>query len=217
MRKLDFYEFAGIVVPGGVLLAGLIWTHSFGSAVPPFGVSLGGFGVGLVLAYAAGHLVQAVGNLAEWAWWGLWGGMPTDWPRSGKHRLLSPERTRALEKRVRAAFQQPELRLERSLSSGLWVDLVRQIYAAVESRGRAGRVDIFNANYGLCRGLGAALALVAVAAPVLGRTDWRPILAFAAAAGVALWRMHRFAKHYARELFVQFLALPEEPCNGENP
>src|SRR5207302_5598153 len=91
MRKFDFYEFTGILTPGTLLLVGLM--YFWPGIVAPNDldkISVGGLGMFTLLAYVAGHLVQAVGNLIEKGWWGIAGGVPTDWIRSGKADLLAP-------------------------------------------------------------------------------------------------------------------------------
>jgi hypothetical protein len=84
-RDLSFYEFAGIVAPGLVLLLGIaVLTSDAPSFQQIAKFDLGGLGLLLVLSYVAGHLVQAIGNVLERVYWSWWGGMPTDWVRNGK-------------------------------------------------------------------------------------------------------------------------------------
>jgi hypothetical protein len=75
-------------------------------------------------------------------------------------------------------------------------------------------VDTFNGNYGLNRGLAAGLPAALALMPTQAAVDWRVVVCVLVGAGLALYRMHRFARHYARELFVQFLQLPERE-NGK--
>jgi hypothetical protein len=78
MRQLDFYEFTGILLPGAIVMTALVLLFP-GWGLPTLvkDVSVGGLGIFIVLAYAVGHIVQAVGNVVESAWWKCWGGMPT--------------------------------------------------------------------------------------------------------------------------------------------
>ncbi len=207
MNKLNVYEFAGIIAPGALTIFGLSRIFpDIGVLVKDEKISFGEFGLLLILAYVAGHLVQALGNLIEIAWWGLWKGMPSDWPRSRSHDLLAPQQTQALQAKVRE-----NLKIEcpndlNTLDQKHWFSITRQIYAAVKKAGQAERIDIFNANYGMFRGIAASLVVVIIAAAFeVGKRIFPLSLGLVIAAGLALFRMHRFGVHYARELFVQFL------------
>jgi len=94
-RTFDFYEYAGIIIPGAVLVMALVWLFPESRALfSKEGVTLGELGLFLIIAYAAGHLVQAVGNYLEWAWWKPRGGMPSGQVLCGKH--LSTEQYKRL-------------------------------------------------------------------------------------------------------------------------
>lgn len=205
MRKFDFYEFAGVIVPGTVFLLGAAFcSPPIKQAVFEQNLSIGKSAISLIAAYGLGHLIAALGNLIEWVLWRLCGGWPTDWPRSGKHDLVSPKQISS----VNAALK-TRLALEFSggfqqLSESDWFGVVRQVYADVAATPAVQRVDTFNGNYGLNRGLAAALlALSLLVVLTHGFALWELLLVSGAA--VAVYRMHRFARHYARELFVQFL------------
>ena len=78
----------------------------------------------------------------------------------------------------------------------------------VHVAGRDGRAHTFNGNYGMFRGITSAAIVAAIAIVLVrGWATWPITTAFLTTAGLALFRMHRFATHYARETFVQFLAL----------
>lgn len=177
-------------------------------------ISVGGLGIFIVLAYAVGHLVQAIGNLIEAVWWKYWGGMPTNWLRTKPARLLAEQQISLLQERLR---KQPGLASFEITSSSLsdWHAITRQIYAAVAGAGRASRVDTFNGNYGLNRGLAAGLLAVLALLPTQTSMDWRLVVCVLVGAALALYRMHRFARHYARELFIQFLELPARESNKD--
>ena len=210
MKNFDFYEFAGILAPGVVLLFAVNLTHP---QVTPFlagqQISVGSLGLFVVLAYVAGHLVQGVGNLVEGAFWKAFGGMPTSWlVQQRECGYLNAQQLHALPKKVEQhlgiGFGKPL----RDLMDAEWSPTVRSIYASVQAAGRSGRVDIFNGNYGMLRGVGSAFLLAAVLCGA--EQKWTLALLMIGCAGVAFVRMHRFGKHYARELFVQFLLLKQE-------
>jgi len=212
MRQFDFYEFVGIVSPGALTLVGLGIVHpELRQLVKEHALSAGDLGVFLILSYVAGHLAQSIGNLIENGWWKLWGGWPSDWPRTGKHKLLSAAQAKALETQVRQRIACAEQVSLTGTTEGEWSGLTRQVYADVRAAGRAERVDVFNGNYGLCRGIVAGLAvLLLVSVAMHWKQWWAEDVLLLALGAAAVYRMHRFGKHYARELFVQFLQLPQE-------
>jgi len=210
MRQFDFYEFAGVIAPGTVILlaAGLIWPDYLGE-VQKLNVSLGGFGLALLLAYVAGHLLQAVGNLLESAWWKLIGGWPSDWPRTGKGGLLSELQLVKLQERIRIDLGFDNFILGPNVSPKSWHPLFHQIYATVRAAGRDDRAHTFNGNYGMFRGIAsAAIISMIIILVARGWEAWPYAFVFLVATGLAVFRMHRFARLYALETYVQFLALP---------
>lgn len=215
MKQFDFYEFTGILVPGVAALAGILLLYP-AAFKPEFikDFSVGGLGLFVVLAYVLGHLVQAVGNAVESAWWKAFGGMPTDWVRSKPDSLLAPAQVTALEQTAKERLNMPDLQIGQC-SKGQWYGLTRQIHADVAAAGRVSRVEIFNGNYGLNRGIGSGLLVALVTSLFQTPINWTFVGLVATAAGLALYRMHRFARHYARELFVQFLQLPAQDTNKE--
>jgi hypothetical protein len=201
----SFYEFAAIIAPGAVVLFGasiLFPGHlALGSLTD---VHLGGLGVFVLLAYVV-HLTQAVGNGLESAYWKCWGGMPSEWVRRGE--LLPPRQSERLLQVIAPLVGSPE-----SLDRKQWYAATREVSAAVGKAGRAERVNAFLGNYGLSRGIAAAgIVLCALAAVASGLGAWRAMLLMLAGTAVAVFRMHRFGKHYARELFVQYLDLSTPP------
>lgn len=161
----------------------------------------------MILAYVLGHLVQAVGNAVEWVWWKTLGGMPSDWVRTCPSRLLAESQLPALEDSIARRLGIGGVSVA-DITAKNWYAITRQIYADVAAAGRAGRVDVFNGNYGLNRGIAAALLVVLVAVLMRDLHSWKFALAVLGGFLLTLYRMHRFGQHYARELFVQFLQLP---------
>ena len=158
-----------------------------------------------------GHLVQTVGNVLETWFWKPFGGMPTDWVIKTNCKLLSKAQVAAIPGKLQ---QTTSIDLGKPLSemkSREWFPITRQIYAAVSVASLAQRVDTFNGNYGMFRGISTAFLLCSVLnAVVYGHGGWPMTLGLLGAAVLALVRMHRFGSHYARELFVQFLQIKPE-------
>ena len=105
MNKLTFYEQVGIVIPGSVFLFGLLLFFPVLQVVlTKDGVSVGELGIFVLLSYAAGHLIAAVGNAAESFLWGLVGGMPSGWVTKTQTSLLSGPQIDLLEKKVQSRW-----------------------------------------------------------------------------------------------------------------
>jgi hypothetical protein len=197
----------GIVIPGSVFLFGLLL---FFPVLQPVltkdGVSVGELGIFVLLSYAAGHLIAGIGNAAESFLWGLVGGMPSDWVTRTQTPLLSVPQVDLLEKKVQTRLGIIVGKI-RGLDPKIWWPISRQIYADVAKNGKAERIDTFNGNYGLNRGLAAAsFALACIAA---SQTKWSIALGLLVLTAVYDYRAYRFGVHYARELYLQFLVLNE--------
>ena len=217
MKEFDFYGTVGVIAPGMVMVLGtvVLFFPSDGNALLAVAnLSLGSLGVGLIVAYVAGQLLQAIGNGVEAVWWRLWGGMPTDWIRTGKHEIVAPAQRERVQSRVREVISDPSFVLSRVTAKN-WYSITRQIYAAVAAANRSNRVDIFNGNYGLCRGIAAALLLLLAGAVVAHWWEWNIELVLALLLALAVYRMHRFGVRYGRELFVQYLQLPATTPSGQ--
>jgi hypothetical protein len=140
--------------------------------------------------------------------------MPSEWLTAPVPKIISEQQVEAL-----AGHIQARLRINVGSITGMqvrdWRPISRQIYADVEKNGKRQRIEAFNANYGLNRGLcAAALALSVVA---LEQKEWVTSFGLFVVAAVYLYRARRFGVHYARELFVQFLQLPPTPSARQKP
>jgi len=209
MKQFEYYEFIAILIPGVILLYGLSLVFS---EVKPFlgqAISLGEFGLFFILAFASGHLLQAFGNALESAYWKIHGGMPTDWVRSDKHRLLANSQKEQLEKKMGINFNLPDFVLSKIAQSD-WKPMVGQIYAAIEKGCLNKRTDIFNCTYGLFRGLAVSFLFLTISVLIKGITFWPSGVLCLIFLAISVYRMHRFGRNYARELFIQFLQLKNE-------
>jgi hypothetical protein len=213
MKEFSYYEFTGLLVPGGVFTAGIL---ALFPKCAPFvatgGLGFGEFGLLLLVSYGLGHLLQGIGNLLETGWWWIFGrGMPSDWVRSGKRFLLTDSQREAVFAKVRGVLGLTLPDSVASLSKPEWHAIVRQIYAVVQKCSAAARVDAFTGNYGINRGLAAAfVSLAAISLLCASGHGWRLYAGLGVLTALAVARMHRFGVHYGRELFVQFLAAGEK-------
>jgi hypothetical protein len=200
---MTFYEQVEIVIPGSVVLVGLLFYFpTLNALMAKDGVTLGQFGIFLLLSYAAGHVVAAVGNVVENIAWRVSGGMPSDWVT--KSGLLSPQQIDLVESKVRTRLGITIDKI-RGLDRKVWWLISRQIYADVAKNGNPERIDTFNGNYGLNRGLSAACLGLAIVAAL--QAQWLIVIGLILLSGVFAYRAYRFGVHYARELYLQFLVL----------
>ena len=215
MKKLSFYEQIGIVTPGAVFLFGMMfYIPELRDVFAKDGVSVGGLGIFVIISYAAGHLLAALGNVIEYLYWQLRGGMPSNWIVGISPRLLSSAQIAKVETLVTARLGLT-LSPIADLTASSWFPIFRQIYSDVEKHGKTGRGDTFNGNYGLNRGLCSASLALSLAIIIQAPAQWLVSLGLVGASFVYLYRMHRFGVHYAREIYNQFLLLPRETSNPQ--
>lgn len=208
-KEFDFYEFTGILLPGitGLIGITLIFTQ-VRTVVWANEISFGELGLSVILGYILGHLLQALGNLIENIWWKIREGMPTDWIRTKKHFLISDPQIILVESNIETILK---IKLEKHLNEfdkKQWYGIVRQIYVAVQKSGSTNRIDIFNGNYGLNRGLASAFIFILILYLVQnGISNWQIEIWLSIAIILSIYRMNRFGCHYARELIIQFIQL----------
>jgi hypothetical protein len=202
MKKLTFYEQVGIVIPGAVVLFGLLFfVPLLKELLAKDGVSVGQLGIFVLLSYAAGHLIAGLGNIGEGVLWRLVGGMPSDWVVQEKTTLLSDEQRARLPEKISARLGlsvSPVVGMDRKR----WFPISRQIYSDVERNGKRDRIEAFNGNYGLNRGLASGCFALACVAFVVG--NWPVGLGSLVFCAMYMYRAFRFGVHYGRELYVQF-------------
>jgi hypothetical protein len=210
VNKPTFYEQVGIIIPGAVFLVALLFYFpALNSLMAKDGVSLGQFGIFLLLSYAAGHLRAAVGNLLEAMLWPLAGGMPSDWvTRANGTSLLTKAQIDAVAAKVRSRLGCAIDQIP-GTDRKTWFPISRQIYADVMKNGKPERIDTFNGNYGLNRGLGASMLGLTIFSLLQGQRGFA--LGFLILACVYAYRAYRFGRYYARELYLQFLVLADAP------
>jgi hypothetical protein len=168
------------------------------------GVSLGQFGIFLLLSYAAGNLVAALGNVLEGLSWKLFGGMPTDWVTRERTSLLSDTQIAQLAQKIHSRLG-ITLKKIHGMDRKQWWPISRQLYADIAKNGKSDRLDMFNGNYGLNRGLCAALLVLSCVSFVVNQPRYGIGLLLLAL--IFAYRAYRFGVHYGRELYLQFLVL----------
>lgn len=217
MNKLTFYEQVGIVIPGAMFLFGLMFLlPALYDLLGKDGVSLGGLGIFVIISYAIGQLVAALGNFIENIYWRFRRGMPSNWIAGANPRLLSAGQIAKIEVLATSRLGTSSAPLSQ-LTGEEWFPVFRQIYSDVERHGKPGRGDTFNGLYGLNRGLSAAALALAAAVLVLAPGQWLISIGLLVVAVMYLYRMQRFGVHYAREIYNQFLLLPARPAAKAPP
>jgi hypothetical protein len=109
MRNFSFYEH----IPGAIFVIGLIIIlPELRSFFQQDGVSIGDLGAILLVAYAAGQGIAALGNVIESAWWKVQGGMPSCWVVGEEPRILHPAQVKQLEGHISERLKIPSLKLQ---------------------------------------------------------------------------------------------------------
>lgn len=199
--KFDAYEYIGVIVPGTIVLYTAAVLHPALLPGLSTSLSLADFGITLILAFIAGHLVQAGGNAWEKVVWSLLGGMPTTWVAKERTTLLSTEQLDRLDARLARDFECDRTALKKGHGP------MRELFIHVRKLGKSDRVDKFNRNYGLLRGVAVAFIAAALLMILKSTGLWREALTMLLFSTVATYRMVRFGIHYAREVFAEYLAL----------
>jgi len=204
--NFDFYQIAGVITPGVLLIFGgaILFFPDQGENLKIISnLSVGSLGISFVLAYAVGQLLQVIGNIIENVWWYFLKGMPTDWLRTNSRKLLSEIQRQQVEALVGLMLSNAQFSFN-SVDKRQWYAITRQIYSVVKKISDPLRIDIFNGNYGMCRGISAAL-LILFCMQVMIDLEVIKIIFVLMLFFLAIYRMHRFGVNYARELFVQYL------------
>ena len=177
MKDLSLYDILGVLAPGTVLTVGVVVLFPGTTAIiNNKDFSVGDFGLIVLVSYVMGNLVAALGNVLEHLYWRLRGGWPTERARHSKHQILqSRSRREALQARLRQrGFIEPAEEIA-NLGDKDWRQLARRLYTFIEQRGPTRRIDLFNAQYGMNRGIAVGfLALIAQGAKrsVMVSTSW---------------------------------------------
>ena len=217
MKDISLYDILGVLAPGTVLTVGVVVLFPETAVIiNNKDFSIGDLGLVVLVSYVMGNLVAAFGNVLEHLYWKVRGGWPTERARHAKHNILQSRTREALEVRMRhVGFVGPSEAIA-NLGERDWRQLARRIYTFIEHRGLTRRIDVFNAQYGMNRGIAAGfLALIVLVFVQRGWEVWRVALMLAGFCALALYRMNRFANYYATELFNQFIGAPDEAKPGE--
>jgi len=199
-KNFSFYEFTGIITPSVILLYFLDLLLKKCYSEPLFDFSkLGESVVFFIIAYGLGQVLHSIGNLLENAIWLVFNGKPTNWltkaPRFSL-KLFDAGETKKIIDKLHQEFGKVEGK-----------DYGMLAYSKVYSQGKSERIDIFNGNYSMFRGLSVSFMILAIGMLWLC-LGWWAFWPFVFSI-MALSRMIRFGKYYAKEVFRMYMMLPD--------
>lgn len=199
-KDFSFYEFVGILVPSVTLLYFSLQIVSivYGVSFMDFG-KIGDSLIFFIISYGFGHILHSLGNIYESFFWWFFGGMPTQWltkPPVIGVTLFDSAQTGLIRNSVHQKFGGDPKR-----------DYGRDVYnfLSLKEKVTEKRIDIFSGNYSMFRGLTVAFYLLAIA--TLWFLGWKSALLPLMIAILANIRMFRFARLYAKEVFLSFYNL----------
>jgi len=196
-KEFSFYEFVGILVPSAILLYAtqLIFEFTHQKQIIDFS-KFGETVIFIIICYGVGHILQSLGNIFENILWFIYGGMPTKWltnkNRFGKTLFENP------------LNQKIEEKVKQKFGDGI-KDYGRLTYNLIFQKEKTARIDIFNGNYSLFRGLAISFLLITIMCGYY--FNWKITLFATIPFILSLMRMIRFAKYYASETFRTFYNL----------
>lgn len=221
MKELSLYDMLGVLAPGAVVTVGVITLFPEAAAVlANRNFTVGEFGIVVLASYVIGNLVAGLGNFLEAAYWKIRGGNPTDCAIRPGNMLMHAREHQAVQDKLQAkGIIKSDERLA-DLSPGDWKGITRRMYLDLENRKSTRRIDVFNAQYGMNRGIAAGfIALVAMVMFHAGLVAWRMELILAVCAALACYRMERFSRYYTGELLRGYIAAegpkPQEPTGTQ--
>jgi hypothetical protein len=214
MKDFSFYDQMGNLIPGSVLLMGLLvmFPH-FKDGFSSHDISVGALGLFLIVAYVLGHLLSFGTWIVETIMWWPFGGKPSSWIagksdawlfKDKKGWLLKPDVVDEVQGKLKA-----RLGLDVSIKDAEQKDWQRYfgaIYSDAFANQQGDRITVFNAMYNMSGGIAIALIILAVLCGWRGIADWP--WGLAAAAAVFIGRMASFGLHFAKEVYYVFIRLP---------
>jgi ABC-type multidrug transport system fused ATPase/permease subunit len=196
-KEFSFYEFVGILVPSTILLYSihLIIETVYKEQFVDFG-KIGETLIFVIICYGFGHLLQAFGNIFENVLWWIYGGKPTKW-LTVKNRFGNNLFEEVLNLKI-------EEKVKQKFGDNI-IDYGKLTYNVIFQKGKTTRIDIFNGNYSLFRGLVVSFFIISIMCMFF--FNWKIITFSVILFFLAVIRMIRFAKHYAKETYRTFYNL----------
>lgn len=198
-KEFSFYEFVAVLVPSAILLYAvqLILEYAYQKQIVDFG-KIGETAIFVIICYGVGHIIQSLGNFYENIVWFVYGGMPAKW-LTHKNKFNNYLFEQSLNQRI---VEQVKNKFGDDIE-----DYGRLTYNLLFQKDKTKRIDIFNGNYSLFRGL--AVSFLIITALCLYYLTWQLSLVALVPSLLATVRMIRFAKYYATETFITFYNLSD--------
>ena len=215
MKEFNLYDILGVLAPGAVVTVGVmtIFPDTI-QVLAKDNLSAGDLGFVILISYVIGNLVAGLGNFLENGYWKLRGGWPNDRAHQSDGKILGAREIAALQEKLRNQRLIGPAEILTGLESRDWRAISRRVYVGLAARGASRRIDIFNAQYGMNRGIAAGfVVLIGLLLFQTGISCWRIQIVLAVCTALAFYRMERFARYYTAELFRCYLA-DEAPGNA---
>lgn len=210
MRNFDFYEFVALIVPGLCFCSFVVYIYH-PELMTSGSVQLAG--LLLPLGYAIGHLLHGLGNIFERA--------SSLFSRQSSGACVVTLGCRDFPNNLKQKFSENLARclditdpnIPEKDRDKVFAQMI--MYVGLHSLG--GRVNIFNANYSLFRGLlsacfaCAALVLICQNRLAANLTFWFWLIMLAL---ISFLRMRRFSRYYAREVLFVFCSMKADSNGG---
>jgi hypothetical protein len=210
MRNFDFYEFVALIVPGLCFCSFVVFIYH-PELMTSGSVQLAG--LMLPLGYAIGHLLHWVGNVIE--------RVSSLFSRQSSGACAVTLGCRDFPNNLKQKFSENLARYlditDPNIPEKDRDKVFAQVIMFVGLHSPGGRVNVFNANYSLFRGLLSACCACA-ALVVVGQNNlatnltfwfWLIILAL-----ISFNRMRRFSGYYAREVLFVFCNMKIDSNGG---
>jgi hypothetical protein len=212
-RELSMYEIAGIMGPGIIFIIVIyILFPDLTSHLGNEPITIGLFGIILMLSYIVGHVVQAIGNILIKPFWKLIGDEPKYWIINKKSKnLLNEKQTKLLKSRFENEL---EIQLPNDIteiSKSDWDSYNRSIFVSVNKLDNTSQANVFLADFGLFRGLATALILgLLISIMLYGLEYWIYQVLTLLIICLSGYRMLQFAKYHIRELYLLLIYRPKD-------
>lgn len=217
LDRFDYYDAVAHVIPGAVACLFMLYVLDI-VGVPLPKISEGSFaqvGIGIVVSYVVGHLLQAVASTVEPFYYATWGGKPSINLLEVQSKTFSDAQRNRLIGDISSYFKVSEILPEDKKGKRRFYQRLFERCMALCNREKLGRVDRFEVSYSFHRVLLTTFALfflftLTLKLLICGKwlsiqSDKSVLLIFlicATAVGTAIefFRARKRAYYYAREV-----------------